>query len=151
MPPALEQKIRDKSAVVGVIGLGYVGLPLIRAFIAAGYRTMGFDVDRTKVESLLAGRSYIGHIASEWIAECVKSGKFTPSADMKRLAEADALLDQAEWSGWSIKDIRAAVHALPAFGAVVIPAGRFGTIVVDPPWDMRKIEREVRPNQSGCA
>ncbi len=92
MPPALEQKIRDKSAVVGVIGLGYVGLPLIRAFIAAGYRTMGFDVDRTKVESLLAGRSYIGHIASEWIAECVNSGKFTPSADMKRLAEADALL-----------------------------------------------------------
>jgi len=92
MAASLEQKIRDKTAVVGVIGLGYVGLPLIRAFIAAGYRTMGFDVDRTKVERLLAGQSYIGHIASQWIAECVQSKKFIPTADMKLLAQADALL-----------------------------------------------------------
>jgi UDP-N-acetyl-D-glucosamine dehydrogenase len=88
----LEKAIREKKAVVGIIGLGYVGLPLIRAFIAAGYRTMGFDVDATKVEKLLAGQSYIGHIASEWIADCVKSGKFIPTADMKRMAEADCLL-----------------------------------------------------------
>jgi UDP-N-acetyl-D-glucosamine dehydrogenase len=88
----LEKAIRQKKAVVGVIGLGYVGLPLIRAFVAAGYRTMGFDVDATKVEKLLAGQSYIGHIPSEWIADCVKSGKFTPTAEMKRLAEADCLL-----------------------------------------------------------
>src|SRR5262249_27222875 len=87
-----EQAIRDKKAVVGVVGLGYVGLPLIRAFVAAGYRTMGFDVDQSKVDKLLAGKSYIGHIPSAWIADCVKSGKFTPTADMKRLAEADALL-----------------------------------------------------------
>ena len=88
----LEQAIREKRAVVGVIGLGYVGLPLIRAFVAAGYKTMGFDVDATKVEKLLAGQSYIGHITSEWIADCVKSGKFTPTADMKRMTEADCLL-----------------------------------------------------------
>jgi UDP-N-acetyl-D-glucosamine dehydrogenase len=88
----LEKAIRNKQAVVGVVGLGYVGLPLIRAFIAAGYRTMGFDVDSSKVERLLAGESYIGHIPAEWISECVKSGKFTPTADMKRLAEADCLL-----------------------------------------------------------
>ena len=69
----LETAIRDKTAVVGVIGLGYVGLPLIRAFVAAGYRTMGFDVDQRKVEQLLAGKSYIGHIPSEWIAECIRS------------------------------------------------------------------------------
>jgi UDP-N-acetyl-D-glucosamine dehydrogenase len=92
MAIALEQAIRDKTAMVGVVGLGYVGLPLIRAFVAAGYRTMGFDVDQTKVDRLLAGQSYIGHIPSEWISQCIREGKFTPTSDMQRLAEADALL-----------------------------------------------------------
>jgi UDP-N-acetyl-D-glucosamine dehydrogenase len=53
---------------------------------------MGFDVDATKVAKLLEGQSYIGHISSEWISECVQSGKFTPTADLKRMAEADCLL-----------------------------------------------------------
>ncbi len=89
---SLERSIREKTATVGVIGLGYVGLPLIRAFVGAGYPTVGFDVDRAKVGRLLAGESYIGHIASAWIAECIGQGKFEPTADMQRLAEADALL-----------------------------------------------------------
>ena len=88
----LKASIVNKSATVGVIGLGYVGLPLIRAFVQAGFRTMGFDVDQTKVDRLLAGQSYIGHIPSEWIAECIATKRFTPTADMRRLAEADALL-----------------------------------------------------------
>lgn len=92
MAISLEKAIADRSAVVGVVGLGYVGLPLIRAFIAAGFRTMGFDVDNSKVEKLLAGQSYIGHIPGEWISECIEGKKFVPTADMKRLAEADALL-----------------------------------------------------------
>ena len=92
MGTSLEQAIRAKTAVVGVIGLGYVGLPLIRAFIAAGYRTMGFDVDSTKVERLLAGQSYIGHISGEWIAGCIADKTFAPTADMRRMSEADALL-----------------------------------------------------------
>ena len=92
MTTSLELSIQNKSAKVGVIGLGYVGLPLIRAFVAAGFRTMGFDVDQAKVDHLLAGRSYIKHISAEWIAECVQSGSFTPTADMTRLGEADALL-----------------------------------------------------------
>jgi UDP-N-acetyl-D-glucosamine dehydrogenase len=92
MAQTLGQAIESKSAIVGVIGLGYVGLPLIRAFVAAGFSTMGFDVDRAKVDQLLAGKSYIKHIPSEWIGECVASGKFIPTADMKRLCEADALL-----------------------------------------------------------
>jgi len=92
MAISLEKAIADRSAVVGVVGLGYVGLPLIRAFIAAGFRTMGFDVDNSKVEKLLAGQSYIGHIPGEWISECIQTKKFVPTADMKRLAEADALL-----------------------------------------------------------
>ena len=89
---SLEHAIRAKTAQVGVIGLGYVGLPLIRAFVGAGYPTIGFDVDRAKVDRLTAGESYIGHIPSSWIAECVQSGRFEPTAEMRRLDEADALL-----------------------------------------------------------
>ena len=89
---SLEQMIRDKAAVVGVIGLGYVGLPLIRAFAGAGFRTVGFDIDRGKVEHLQSGLSYIAHIPSDWIAQCVSSGQFRPTTDMRCLAEPDALL-----------------------------------------------------------
>ena len=63
MNASLEQAIRNKSATVGVIGLGYVGLPLVRAFVAAGFHTMGFDCDQSKVDRLPAGKSYIKHIA----------------------------------------------------------------------------------------
>ena len=61
--------IENKTAIVGIMGLGYVGLPLVQAFMAAGYRTMGFDVDQAKVDMLLQGKSYIGHIPGDWIAE----------------------------------------------------------------------------------
>ena len=60
----LAELIRTKQARVGVIGLGYVGLPLVRAFTAAGFRCLGFDVDQTKVDKLKAGQSYIKHIDS---------------------------------------------------------------------------------------
>lgn len=89
---SLENRIRDKSAVVGVIGLGYVGLPLIQAFVRAGYRTLGFDVDESKIAKLSRGESYIGHIPADWIASCIAERKFEPTADMRRLAEADCLL-----------------------------------------------------------
>ena len=88
----LEAAIREKTACVGVIGLGYVGLPLVRAFLTAGYRTLGFDVDQAKVDRLLAGESYISHIAGDWIAGCIANEAFTPTTDMRRLAEADAIL-----------------------------------------------------------
>ncbi|MGA2062204.1 MAG: nucleotide sugar dehydrogenase [Thermoguttaceae bacterium] len=88
----LEEAIRNRSAKVGVIGLGYVGLPLIRAFISGGFKTMGFDVDQAKVDKLRSGQSYIKHISSEWISKHVSDGNFEPTADMRRLAEADALL-----------------------------------------------------------
>lgn len=89
---ALERAIKNKTARVGVVGLGYVGLPLIQAFVAAGYKTLGFDVDAAKVERLLAGESYIGHIPSPWIATCVAEKTFLPTADMRRLADADVVL-----------------------------------------------------------
>ncbi len=84
--------IENKTAVIGVVGLGYVGLPLVQAFMNAGFRTMGFDVDQSKVDKLLEGQSYIGHITGEWIADCIREEQFRPTADMTRLAEADAIL-----------------------------------------------------------
>jgi len=92
MKSSLKQAIDDKSARIGVIGLGYVGLPLIRAFVSAGFRTLGYDVDESKVRRLLAGESYIGHIPASWIADCVSNRRFEPTADMTRLGEADVLL-----------------------------------------------------------
>ncbi|PQO28776.1 nucleotide sugar dehydrogenase [Blastopirellula marina] len=89
---ALASAIEQQTAKVGVIGLGYVGLPLIQAFVRAGFRTIGFDSDPTKIERLLAGQSYIKHIDSEWIAHCIAEKQFEPTADMQRLQEADALL-----------------------------------------------------------
>lgn len=84
--------METRTAVIGVVGLGYVGLPLVQAFMNAGFRTMGFDVDQAKVDQLLEGRSYIGHIGGEWIADCIRDQKFVPTADMTRMAEADAIL-----------------------------------------------------------
>ncbi len=88
----LSAAIEQHTARVGVVGLGYVGLPLVRAIIAAGYRTLGFDADPQKVERLTRGESYIKHVPSEWIASCRKEGKFEPTADMGRLGEADIVL-----------------------------------------------------------
>ncbi len=92
MNAKLRQSIDSKTATVGIIGLGYVGLPLVRAFTNAGFRTMGFDVDAAKVRMLLDGKSYIKHLPSEWIACCISEGKFEPTADMSRLSEPEALL-----------------------------------------------------------
>ena len=85
-------KINDRTAKVGVIGLGYVGLPLIQAFVNAGFSVIGFDTDQKKVDSLQAGQSYIKHIPSQWLQDWVAGGKFSATADMARLNEADALL-----------------------------------------------------------
>jgi UDP-N-acetyl-D-glucosamine dehydrogenase len=92
MSKALENAIRDKSALVGVIGLGYVGLPLINAFVSAGFRTLGFDVDQRKVDALNAGTSYIRHVDSKIISKWRKGKQFEATAEMARLEEADALL-----------------------------------------------------------
>jgi len=92
MKRGLAEAIADKSAVVGVIGLGYVGLPLIHAFTNAGFRCMGFDVDQSKVDALAAGRSYIKHIDSQTIADWIEKKLLEPTSDMSRLGEADVLL-----------------------------------------------------------
>lgn len=86
------QRITDRSAMVAVIGLGYVGLPLARAFAEKGFRTLALDIDPAKIEKLAAGRSYIDRIPDHVVAGLVKANTLLPSADYTRLAEADAIL-----------------------------------------------------------
>jgi len=88
----LLNSIDSRQAKVGVIGLGYVGLPLIQAFVSAGYHTLGFDVDLSKVDQLLSGKSYISHISAEWISSSIAAETFVPTGDMNRLSEVDVIL-----------------------------------------------------------
>ena len=88
----LEKKIRDKKAVVGVMGMGYVGLPLIQTFGKAGFPTLGFDIDKTKIRSLNAGKSYIKHISDATIRDLLATKRFVGTYDPRELRKADALL-----------------------------------------------------------
>jgi len=88
----LAELIRTKQAVIGVVGLGYVGLPLVRAFTTAGFRCLGFDVDQTKVDKLKAGESYIKHIDSSALQTLIREKKFEPTAALSRLGEADCII-----------------------------------------------------------
>ena len=88
----LKQKIHDKSAVIGIIGLGYVGLPLARAFHEAGFPVLGFDVDPKKCELLNAGENYLKHLGEDYVQCLAGSDRFDPTTDFDRLGEADALL-----------------------------------------------------------
>ena len=87
----LQSLITARSATVGIIGLGYVGLPIARAFSRRGFPVLGFDIDPDKVRRLRAGQSYIQHIPAGEIEEMLAAG-FEATADFDRLREADALL-----------------------------------------------------------
>lgn len=89
---SLKRSFADRSAKIGVIGLGYVGLPLIHAFTMAGFRCLGYDNDPEKVKMLAAGRSYIKHVDSALVRSWLSEKKFEPISDLRRLSEADALL-----------------------------------------------------------
>ncbi len=95
MTDALEQRliaqIADRSAVVGVIGLGYVGLPLAMAFAEAGLTVVGYDVSTRVVDGLMQGRSHVQDVASEQVARHVASGRFRASTGTAVLAEATAV------------------------------------------------------------
>lgn len=87
----LLNRIQNKQAVVGIIGMGYVGLPLALRFNNVGFKVIGFDIDAEKVKTLLTGGSYIDHIKPDRIAAAIKSG-FIPTADFSIANETDALL-----------------------------------------------------------
>ena len=88
---ALAARIRGRQAVVGIIGLGYVGLPLARAFSGRGFPVLGFDIDPAKVEKLGRGESYIGHITADTIRE-MRQNRFDATTAFERLGEADAVI-----------------------------------------------------------
>src|SRR5579859_3133431 len=87
----LLEKIGGGTARVGIIGLGYVGLPLVRACVERGLRVLGFDVDPVKVAKLGRGESYIRHISGDAVAAMLKLG-FEPTDRFERLDEPDAIL-----------------------------------------------------------
>jgi UDP-N-acetyl-D-glucosamine dehydrogenase len=88
---ALLARIEDRSAVVGVIGLGYVGLPLAVEFAKAGFHVIGYDVSQRVVALLMRGESHIQDVAAADVAALVKSGKFEATTDEARLSEVDAI------------------------------------------------------------
>lgn len=88
----LMELISNKTATIAVMGLGYVGLPLIDAFQRAGFPTLGFDIDPQKTEALNRGESYIAHIPSESIRSWRRSNKFEATTDFDRLGEPDVIL-----------------------------------------------------------
>src|SRR5437763_16278057 len=94
MPTAIATtliRICNKQARIGVIGLGYVGLPLAVEFAREGFDVTGFDVDTTKVQEINAGRSYIGDVPTGEVAACVNAGKLRATTDMAQLADMDAI------------------------------------------------------------
>ena len=92
MVSEIKDKIVSRQAYIGIIGLGYVGLPLAREFLNAGFSVLGFDIDPVKVEKINRGESYIKHIQSGFIASYVKTNKFTATNDFTCLKEVDVII-----------------------------------------------------------
>ncbi|MFK7742231.1 MAG: nucleotide sugar dehydrogenase [Planctomycetota bacterium] len=88
----LEEKIRTRTATIGVVGLGYVGLPLLRAFFKAGFPVLGFDVEQAKIDQLKRGESYLKHLGTDFVAEMATSKAFDATNDPSRLADADVVI-----------------------------------------------------------
>ena len=91
MKETLIKKIRERRAVIGVVGLGYVGLPLALRYAETGFTVLGLDVDASKIEALAAGKSYIEHIPTSRVA-AVAGKSLTATTDFTQAAEADALI-----------------------------------------------------------
>jgi UDP-N-acetyl-D-glucosamine dehydrogenase len=91
MNSELIDKLDRKTATIGIVGLGYVGLPLMLRYCEVGYKVVGFDIDQVKVDALRAGKSYIEHIPPASILNAIGRG-FDPTTDFSRAAEVDALI-----------------------------------------------------------
>jgi len=86
------ERIKNKKAVVGIVGMGYVGLPLALTYAEEGFKVIGYDIDTKKASAIKAGKTYIKHIASDRIADAVKKGLLECTSDFSRIPESDALL-----------------------------------------------------------
>ena len=91
MKNELLKQLNDKSAKIGIVGLGYVGLPLMIRYSEVGYKVIGFDIDQSKIDLLNSGKSYIEHIKSEEIKKSKEVG-FEATTDFKRIGEVDAII-----------------------------------------------------------
>ncbi len=91
MKDALLSRLRDRTARIGIIGQGYVGLPLALLFHEAGFRVTGFDLDSRKVEALRKGESFIKHIGAERVSAAVKSGRYMATTDFDGLRDCEAI------------------------------------------------------------
>jgi UDP-N-acetyl-D-glucosamine dehydrogenase len=92
LPTAGHTGQTPSTRTVGIVGLGYVGLPLMLAYARAGQKVIGFDIDATKPAKLLAGQSYIKHIPSTEVAAAVATGRLDATTDFRRVAETDAVI-----------------------------------------------------------
>ncbi|KAF0150361.1 MAG: wbpA [Ignavibacteria bacterium] len=88
----LLEKINDKSLVVGIIGLGYVGLPLALEYALKSIKTIGFDIDQKKIPILMRGESYIKHIEGSRVKKAIGNSRFEATNDFSRLTECDAII-----------------------------------------------------------
>ena len=88
----LQDKLRARSATVAIVGLGYVGLPLARAMHQAGFRVLGYDKDKTKIDKLQKGETYLHHLGQDLVKSLAKSDRFEPTADEEKLRTADAII-----------------------------------------------------------
>ncbi|MBX9801204.1 MAG: nucleotide sugar dehydrogenase [Caulobacteraceae bacterium] len=92
MAERFSNKITSKEIVIGIVGLGYVGLPLAESFIAVGHRVLGYDIDPAKVDAVNEGRQLIRHIPASRMEALRATGRLSATTDLQRMAEADALL-----------------------------------------------------------
>lgn len=92
MKAQIVNRLKNKTAKIGVVGLGYVGLPLILRYVEVGYNVIGFDIDQRKIEMLRLGNSYIKHISEQSIKNMLSTNLFTGTSDFSKAAEADALI-----------------------------------------------------------
>ncbi len=121
---ALLERIQKREAVLGVVGLGYVGLPLAQVFEKAGLRVLGVDVSEEKVAALRRGESYVEDVPAAWVQAAVQAGRFLPTTDYGVLEEADVVLITVPTplSKSGEPDLSYVVHALKSLQPLLHPA-----------------------------
>ena len=135
MADALIDKARRREALFGIVGLGYVGLPLAVELAAAGYRVLGFDISDRVVDGLNAGRSHVKDVTDEQLGEVVRAGRFEATTDMSRLREPDAIsiCVPTPLSKFKDPDVSYIVAATEAVKLSSWPSAPSGWILVTPP------------------
>ncbi len=87
-----KKAFKDRSVKIGIIGLGYVGLPLCLSFVSNRFETIGFDVDKEKIDALKNGKSYLSHITADVISQAITSGLFSPTDDFSKISDVGVVI-----------------------------------------------------------